>query len=91
MQSVNENILLQAMTDLRKFMVIKDVPCKNRQKLMRNLRVSNLLLHKSTYMHINKCTDVDLIKLSIIQCIVNFLPGYRFTSENSSMSLGWSC
>lgn len=42
MQSVNENILLQAMTDLRKFMVIKDVPCKNRQKLMRNLRVSNL-------------------------------------------------
>lgn len=48
-------------------------------------------MHESTYMHTNKCTDVDLIKLSIIQCIVNFLPGYRFTSENSSMSLGWSC
>lgn len=29
------------MTDLRKFMMIKDVPSKNRQKLMRNLRVSN--------------------------------------------------
>lgn len=42
-------------------------------------------------MHISNYTDVDLIKLSIIQCIVNFLPGYRFTSENSSMSLGWSC
>lgn len=42
-------------------------------------------------MHISKYTNVDLIKLSIIQCIVNFLPGYRFTSENSSMSLGWSC
>lgn len=42
-------------------------------------------------MYISKYTAVDLLKLSIIQCIVNFLPGYRFTSENSSMSFGWSC
>ncbi|XP_078335085.1 inositol 1,4,5-trisphosphate-gated calcium channel ITPR2-like [Crassostrea virginica] len=38
------HMVLTAMTDLRKFMVIKDVPCKNRQKLMRNLRVIDLLV-----------------------------------------------
>jgi len=31
--------IMTAMEELRKFMMIKDLPSKNRQKLMRNLRV----------------------------------------------------
>lgn len=31
--------ILQAMEELRKFMMLKNLPNKNRQKLMRNLRV----------------------------------------------------
>ena len=33
---------LQAMEELRKFMVVKELPSKNRQKLMRNLRVRRI-------------------------------------------------
>lgn len=42
-------------------------------------------------MYISKYIDVDLIKLSIIYCIVNFFLGYRFISENFLMFFGWSC
>ena len=33
--------ILKAMEELRKFMMLKNLPNKNRQKLMRNLRVSS--------------------------------------------------
>ncbi|CAG2222632.1 unnamed protein product [Mytilus edulis] len=36
--------ILTAMEELRKFMMIKDLPSKNRQKLMRNLRIIDLLV-----------------------------------------------
>ncbi|KAL5022859.1 hypothetical protein ScPMuIL_002014, partial [Solemya velum] len=38
------HLVLTAMEDLRKFMIVKTLPSKNRQKLMRNLRVIDLLV-----------------------------------------------
>ncbi|KAK3086885.1 hypothetical protein FSP39_024881 [Pinctada imbricata] len=44
LNSKKTHTVLTAMEELRKFMVVKDLPSKNRQKLMRNLRVIDLLV-----------------------------------------------
>ncbi|KAL4233980.1 hypothetical protein ACF0H5_005635 [Mactra antiquata] len=39
-----QNLIKDAMEELRKFMIVKTLPSKDRQKLMRNLRVIDLLV-----------------------------------------------
>jgi hypothetical protein len=88
------------MADLRKFMMIKDIPSKNRQKLMRNLRVSKLtsksfaliiiiyyISFVSTFPFARHTKFVYKHALQCFGCV--FISGDRSVGEDLAVSSRW--